>query len=1037
MKLSLKKKILIVSLVTNLILSVALGISLYRFAGDQYYQSFLEGKLALARSIAMAIDGTRHATFTSLAATSNPDYQQYLQYLNKIRKSEKYVSYLFTLHYDRAMDRVSYIVDSDILDRDTIWITTENFGLAFTLDSEGRINIKYNEELYDRDFDIKIGDTKVRLQIRNSNEFMIDGIKLFTVVTPDPLTVDFGDGRLSRVSRERLVTMPLGGKSLQVYYSFTAKGESQSMPGELYMESKDVVDRCKKIINSQTPTIVRRSAQTSIYGKNVSTVYGVIRDRTGVANGLVVFEIFEREVTNFKIAIVRIIVIVTIIIFAITIIFSNLLAGYILRPIKRLTRGANRIREGDLDHTVGMDRSDEIGVLATSFNSMVDKLKRIQRELQTANADLKRANTMKDEFLANTSHELKTPLNGIIGIAESLINGAAGTVNELLATNLRLISLSGKRLTHLVNDILDFSRMRNQNLLIDKKPVDIRQIVEIVLIHCTHLIGGKSLRLINSISPTVHPVLGDENRLQQILYNLVGNAIKFSDAGTVTITASELEDMMEIRVEDTGIGIAEHNFESIFRYFEQIEGTDARRYGGTGLGLAITRHLVELHGGTITVNSKLGMGSRFSFTVPLASADDIPAENNTIQPRTYLDSAAVSILDSGDSSIEPLQRPSRDAVILVVDDEPVNVQVLVNILGLEGYHVLTASSGMEAIATIMEKCVPDIVLLDIMMPRMTGYHVCGIIREKHSLYELPVLMLTVKNQINDIVSGFEAGANDYLAKPFDRRELLARVDTLLTLKRAVRHHNRLERIQQELDIARRIQEAILPEGPPSPAGLSIGVCYRPMDSVGGDFYDFHQTMDGGIGIIIADVSGHGVPAALIASMVKIAFYMQAHLADSPAILLKNIHSALYGKCETQFITASYVYVDVAGSRILNANAGHFPLLIYRPSENRIISVKGKGRIIGFAPTADFEVIEAAIQPGDRIILYTDCIIECRNLTGELFGEDQFIRIIREGAGMNAVSFAESVPDLLSQWSGNRGLFDDDLTLVVIDVLAEK
>ncbi|HPA73045.1 MAG TPA: HAMP domain-containing sensor histidine kinase, partial [Spirochaetota bacterium] len=644
MTLNLKKKILIVSLLVSLGLSFLLGFSLYRFAGDQYYQAFLESKLSLARSIALSIDGSRHAGFTSLAAMNDPDYQRCLKYMNSIRTNENYVSYLFTLNYDRRRDRVSYIVDSDILARDTIWITSEYFGLAFTINDRDLINLKYNEEDYTGDFDIKIVETKTRLQVRNSNEVWIDNKKILTVLSRTPLVIDTGGGLLDIRNRERMLGETIAGKSMQVYCTFSAKGESQSIPGELYMESKDVVARCKKIIEGGTHTIVRRDQQTSIYGMNTSTVYGVIKDSRGVANGLVVFEIFEREVANFKFAMIRIVVIVTVIIFLITLFFSNMLAASLLNPIRKLTDGANRIRGGDLDHTVDLVRDDELGVLAGSFNSMVDTLKRTQKDLTAANAELTRANAMKDEFLANTSHELKTPLNGIIGIAESLVDGAAGPVTDGMAANLRLITLSGKRLAHLVNDILDFSKLKNRDILLEKKPIDMRQIAEMVIILCSHMVGRKPLKLLNRIDPHASPVLGDENRLQQIMYNLVGNAIKFSDAGEVVIAAREAGEELEVTVSDTGIGIPSDRFEDIFRYFEQLDTGAARRYGGTGLGLAITRQLVELHGGTIRVESVPGEGSRFTFSIPLAK-QPVKAEE-PVKPKSYLDDAAVKLMQS-------------------------------------------------------------------------------------------------------------------------------------------------------------------------------------------------------------------------------------------------------------------------------------------------------------------------------------------------------------------------------------------------------
>jgi signal transduction histidine kinase len=166
---------------------------------------------------------------------------------------------------------------------------------------------------------------------------------------------------------------------------------------------------------------------------------------------------------------------------------------------------------------------------------MVFNLKTAYIELTAANDELKKANLLKDEFLANTSHELKTPLTGIIGIAESLIDGAAGNLTEAQKSNLQMVVLSGRRLAHLVNDILDFSRMKNNDIVLHCKPIDIRQVTEIVIALITPMIGHKALKIINRINPDMPEVYADENRIQQILYNLTGNAVKFTDSGTITL----------------------------------------------------------------------------------------------------------------------------------------------------------------------------------------------------------------------------------------------------------------------------------------------------------------------------------------------------------------------------------------------------------------------------------------------------------------------------------------------------------------------
>lgn len=1042
MKLNLKKKLIIISLIINLIIALSLGFTLYKFAGDIYYKAFLDSRLSLARSIALSIDGEKHKTLSNISAASDSEYKRYLKYLNDIRRNEDYISYLFTINYDRLNDRLTYIIDSDILETDTVWITSEYFGMALSLGKNDKVQVKYNEDIYTGDFNIKVGDRMLPLSISENGTIRINGKEILRITARDPLKLEVSGKKLDKDHREVLSKTDPGSGSLEIYYSFTAKGESQSIPGELYMESKDVVERCKKIIDNQRNIVITRDEQTSIYGQNLSTAYGVIRDKNGVANGLVVVELFHREVAGFKKTMAVIALAASLATFIFTIILTSVLSGYIVHPIRKLTEGSRKVSSGDLDCSVDLRRNDELGVLASTFNSMVFNLKNAYIELTAANDELKKANLLKDEFLANTSHELKTPLTGIIGIAESLIDGAAGNLTEAQKSNLQMVVLSGRRLAHLVNDILDFSRMKNNDIVLHCKPIDIRQVTEIVIALITPMIGHKALKIINRINPDMPEVYADENRIQQILYNLTGNAVKFTDSGTITISAQVYEGEAVISIADTGIGIPEERLDDIFKYFKQVDSSDTRSYGGTGLGLAITKNLVELHGGTISVTSKTGSGSVFRFTLPLS--EEKSSVKETAVPRSYFDQNYtpgsfilnnIGTDDNGESS--EYTNSSEKATILIVDDEPINVQVLENQLRLEGYNILTAENGMEAINIIQTQCIPDLVILDVMMPKMTGYHVCSLIREKYSLYNLPVLLLTAKNQINDIVAGFESGANDYLSKPFDRRELIARVDTLITLKDAVSKHNRLESIQKELEIAKRIQYSILPETLPVIPGLDIHASYKPMDLVGGDFYDFHCINNRSLGVILADVSGHGIPAALISSMVKIAFCMQNPFYDQPDKILMNIHSAIYGKCETHFVAASYLYINLEKMKLLHANAGHSPFIIHKKHSGELITANSRGKIIGLVPIDHCEMREINIEHGDRVILYTDCVTETRNAAGDFFGEERFYNYIREKAYENAMQFTHNLQAYLEEWSGNKGLFEDDLTIIVIDVLLTR
>ena len=426
---------------------------------------------------------------------------------------------------------------------------------------------------------------------------------------------------------------------------------------------------------------------------------------------------------------------------------------------------------------------------------MAAQLQASFRALETKNSELQRMDKLKDEFLANTSHELRTPLNGIIGIAESLIDGATGQLPEKTNMNLALISSSGKRLSSLINDILDFSQLKHHTLELQIKPVGIRKIVYIILTLSKPLVGKKDLQLINSISPELPPVAADENRLEQILYNLIGNGIKFTEKGTVEISAALLignekssisSSQLAITVSDTGMGIAEEKFERIFESFEQADGSTAREFGGTGLGLAVAKQLVELHGGKIWVSSTVGVGSQFTFTLPVSESQ--PEVNGKYPLVAEGDRNFSSHQVTAESPIIPSDLPANQELlqtdkikVLIVDDEPINIQVLINSLSTENYVITQASNGLEALTLIQEGFKPDLMLLDVMMPRMTGYEVCREVRKIYSPLELPILMLTAKNQTSDLVEAFNLEANDYVTKPFIKKELLSRINTQIRL----------------------------------------------------------------------------------------------------------------------------------------------------------------------------------------------------------------------------------------------------------------
>ncbi|MEZ4771821.1 MAG: ATP-binding protein [Bacteroidia bacterium] len=395
-----------------------------------------------------------------------------------------------------------------------------------------------------------------------------------------------------------------------------------------------------------------------------------------------------------------------------------------------------------------------------------------QREI---NERLEQIDRLKDQFLANTSHELRTPLNGIIGLSEGLLEREKDDEDR---QNLGMIIASGKRLASLVNDLLDFSRLRNADLILRQRPIHLRSLADVVLQVSFPLTQGRNIILRNEIPTDLPAAFADEDRLTQILHNLVGNAIKFTESGAVQLSAKQKDNMLEIAVSDTGIGIPTEKQEIIFDAFEQGDGSISRQYSGTGLGLSITRQLVQRHGGQIRVESQPGNGATFFFTLPI-SAEKVQA-STAPQITPLVPEFATHNRPGFPTLAQPL---NEDRVqLLIVDDEPINHQVLRNHLRGDRFEIHTAMNGQEALNLLAHSTKPfDIILLDVMMPRMSGYEVARKIRETYLPSELPIIMITAKNQVADLVQGLETGANDYLAKPFSKDEFLARLHTHLNL----------------------------------------------------------------------------------------------------------------------------------------------------------------------------------------------------------------------------------------------------------------
>ena len=455
--------------------------------------------------------------------------------------------------------------------------------------------------------------------------------------------------------------------------------------------------------------------------------------------------------------------------------------------------------------------------LSDRLQGMVEGYRASQEAILRANQlkidALQQAGHVKEEFIANVSHELRTPLTGIIGLAEIMLTDkSGGNLNVSQRETLTLMKVSAQRLSSLVNDVIDFSAMKNGQLSLNKRDVDLKQVCSLVVRMTRPLVGDKPINLVETYPGLKVLVEGDADRLQQILFNLVANAVKFTPRGTVTISIELLEDNVRVSVRDTGIGISATEQKNIFKRFYQVDSDETRQAGGTGLGLSITQRLLEMHDSEISLHSAPGVGSVFYFDLPVKESMPEGPRTSAGTPsdgtESAIDTRALISLDEAlyrnplaeerrkggraddENAVAANNRRDWTGRILVVDDEYLNLRIVESHLS-ESYQLTTASSGAEALEKLGQEK-PDLIILDLMMPVMSGYQVCQIIRKRYDVDELPIVILTAKNRVEDMVKGLSLGANDYLTKPFSKEELRVRVDKQFELLhlQAVRRDNR-------------------------------------------------------------------------------------------------------------------------------------------------------------------------------------------------------------------------------------------------------
>ena len=550
-----------------------------------------------------------------------------------------------------------------------------------------------------------------------------------------------------------------------------------------------IYDIAAPITTRKTPSL---SGEELIFGTPMG-----ITESIGVARIGISLESMNKKISQARRTIGKVTAIVVMLAMGITVFLVRL----IVNPVQQLVAATKRVASGDLDKPVVITTIDEIGELGASFNKMTEDLKHYRAELQEysrtleqkvgdrtkvlrlmneelhkTNQQLEAVSKLKSEFLANMSHELRTPLNAIIGFSEILHDQSFGELNLKQLGHAKNVMDSGKHLLLLINEVLDLAKVESgqMSLQLDTFPVA-GALAEIASL-AKGLAEKKEITIRQLLSPKLVTVTADRKKLKQIFYNLLSNAIKFTpEGGFVEISTDTVGDFdvsgdeqhvfrryAEFCVRDDGIGIDEADQSRIFQEFQQVDGSHARQYEGTGLGLALTRKLVELHGGSLWVESEPGKGSSFFFTLPIT-------EKNIRE--------AYSVPEiSGREAAEEVRsvREGEQDVVLVVEDDPRSFELISMYLEEAGYRVVHAVTGGEALP-MAQAVQPAIIALDIILPDKDGWTVLQELKASPETMHIPVVITSV---LQDEETGFSMGAADYIVKPFSRRELLERMERL-------------------------------------------------------------------------------------------------------------------------------------------------------------------------------------------------------------------------------------------------------------------
>jgi signal transduction histidine kinase/DNA-binding response OmpR family regulator len=449
------------------------------------------------------------------------------------------------------------------------------------------------------------------------------------------------------------------------------------------------------------------------------------------------------------------------------------------------------------------------------LNEQEHEIRRLFEEAQRARAIAEEADAAKSAFLSTVSHELRTPLTSVLGFAKIIKKRLDDRIFPLVPTaepkvvqtmrqvedNLKVVVSEGERLTKLIDDVLDLAKIEAGKLEWHMDTVTPADVIERAVAATSSLFEQKGLRAVTEVAPGLPAITGDRDRLIQVVINLISNAVKFTSEGSITLRATRDGGMLVVSVTDTGMGIAPADQPKVFERFKQVGDTLTDKPKGTGLGLPICREIVEHHGGKIWVESELGKGSTFSFSLPITISE--PSAAGPVSAPVEL---AALIRQLRDQVIVTTPRtPERQPHILVVDDDANIRELLTQEFTEAGYHVGVASNGRDAITAVRQHR-PDLVVLDVMMPEMNGFDVAAVLKHDPSTMDVPIVILSI---VQDRDRGFRIGVDRYLTKPIDTDLLFKEVGALIEQRKS---HKRVLVVDEDASTVKSLSDVLTARG---------------------------------------------------------------------------------------------------------------------------------------------------------------------------------------------------------------------------------